>query len=104
MEGIVQELLRLESAKNKALIAGNALDYEQSVRAQLHALDCTPGIDVESRLDPERLRALAKLIRQNIMLYWNLMSVSPVFELTRAAYTADGGLETRIERRIQVEA
>jgi hypothetical protein len=104
MQGIVQELLRLEYAKEKALINGDAPAYDESVRAQLHALDSTTTILAsEARQHPDQLKDLAKLVRRNIALFWNLMSVSPAFERSRGGYTALGGIETCAMRQIQVK-
>ena len=104
MQGIVQELLRLEGAKQKALLEGNAPAYDESVRAQLHALDSASDLTADARLSADNLNALAKMMRQNASLFLNLMSVSPVFLLTRAGYTANGSVETPAGGRIQVEA
>jgi hypothetical protein len=104
MEGILQELVRLECAKQKALIEGNAPVYEDSVRAQLHALDSTSSLETVARRYPDCLHSLAKLMRQNMVLFWNLMSVSPAFELSRVGYTSEGAIETQVGGRVQVEA
>jgi hypothetical protein len=103
MQTIVQELLRLECAKEKALIDGDAPAYDESVRAQLHALDSTTTLEADARQHPDQLRDLAKIARRNIALFWNLMSVSPVFERSRSGYTSQGSIETPAVGQIQVE-
>ena len=105
MQGIVQELLRLECAKQKALIDGDAPAYDEFVRAQLHFLDSnTTNLESDARRHAGQLKELAKAVRLNTALFWNLMSVSPAFERIRAGYTAEGSIETRLVHRIQVEA
>jgi hypothetical protein len=104
MNGIVEELLRLERAKQKALIEGDAPAYDEAVRAQLHALDSTPNLEADARLASDELATLAKVIRLNAALFWNLMSVSPAFERSRSGYNARGTVETQVAGRIQVEA
>ena len=103
MLGIVQELLRLECAKENALIEGDAPAYDESVRAQLHALDSTTVLEADARQHPDQLRDLAKLVRRNIALFWNLMSVSPAFERSRTGYTSQGSVETRAVAQVKVE-
>jgi hypothetical protein len=102
MQTVVQELLRLECAKEKALIDGDAPSYAESVRAQLHALDSTNTFETDARRNPDQLRDLAKVVRRNIALFWNLMSVSPAFERS-CGYTSQGSIETQGSGQIQVE-
>lgn len=105
MQGIVEEFLRLECAKQKALIESNAPAYDESVRAQLHFLDSnTSSLESDARQHPDQVKELAKVSRLNTALFWNLMSVSPAFDRSRTGYTARGSLETPVVRRIQVEA
>jgi len=104
MHGILEELLRLERAKQQALIEGNAPAYDESVRAQLHALESSPDLETDARLSPDKLAALARIIRLNIALFWNRMALSPVFELSRVRYTAQGTIETQTTCTIEVEA
>lgn len=104
MQGIVQELLRLERAKQQALIRGDAPAYDESVREQLHVLNSSSCLEADARENPDQLKQLAIVVRRNIALFWNLMSISPVFEGSRAGYTAQGNIETRVSGRVQVEA
>ncbi len=104
MDGIVQELLRLESAKKTALIEGNAPAYDESVRAQLHLLDAPNHLESAARTSPEDLAALASLLRFNTSLFLNLVSTSAVFAHNITGYSAGGKIEARIEARIAVEA
>ena len=104
MSRIVQELLRLECAKQRALIEGDAPAYDESVRAQLHLLDSTTDLETAARHCPDTLATLAKTVRLNVVLFWNRISVSPAFQFISAGYTAGGEIETRIGRRIQVKA
>lgn len=105
MDGIVQELLRLERAKQKALIDGNAPAYDESVRAQLYCLDShTSDLTTAARLFPNEFATLSGILRQNVALFWNLMRVSPVYEHTRGGYTVEGNIETQVGRRLEVQA
>src|SRR5215467_9588486 len=104
MHGILEELLRLERAKQQALIEGNAPVYDESVRAQLHVLESNLDLETDARLFPDKLATLGRIIRLNAALFWNRMAVSPVFERSRVRYTAQGTIETRTGCSIEVEA
>ena len=108
MDGIVEELLRLEGEKNKALVEANAPAYDTSVRAQLHLLDSTPqdGLKAAARKSPEELAALSRLLQHNTALFQNLISTSPVFAMNPSGYKADGKTEAEalVAGRIAVEA
>ncbi|HEY2382966.1 MAG TPA: hypothetical protein VGK48_17455 [Terriglobia bacterium] len=67
MDGLVNELLRLESAKHKALVEIDASSYDASVCAQRRLIaisrDATDCVS-----DLERLLALSQLITLNTRL------------------------------------
>ena len=75
MDGLVKELLRLESAKHKALIEIDALSYEAHVQSQLRLV----SISKESAgnvTDLKGLLSLSQLITLNADLLKNLMATS----------------------------
>ena len=86
MDGLLEELLRLESAKYKALIEIDASAYEASVHAQLRLLSSSRNIRVEA-FSVDRLQALSELITLNTRLLQNLVSSTPAFNQNR--YTAE---------------
>jgi hypothetical protein len=104
MDGIITELLRLEGAKRSALIEGNAPAYDEHVRAQLRLLDSATDLESAARKSPKDLDALSKLLRLNTALFRNLVSTSSLFLLNQIGYTSTGNMETRVGRRIAVEA
>ena len=71
MDGILEELLRLEDRKRLALIDLNAALYEDSVREQARLIE-DPGISAEARSWPDKLLTFSKLARLNADLYANL--------------------------------
>lgn len=87
MDGLVKELLRLESAKHKALVEIDAPAYDAHVRKQLRLLSRKPADDTTS---VERLLALSQLITLNTRLLDNLVSTSPLFAFGRNGSTAAG--------------
>jgi hypothetical protein len=72
MDGILEELLRLEGSKRRALIDLNAAEYEISVRQQTRLIE-DPGISTEARNWPDKLLTFSKLAELNANLYSNLM-------------------------------
>jgi hypothetical protein len=104
MDGIVEELLRLEGAKNKALIACDARAYDEHVRAQLHLLDSASDLKAAAQKSPEALATLSKLIHHNTSLFLNLVSTSALFAMNQNCYSAKGDAQTHISARIAVEA
>jgi len=104
MDGIVEELLRLEGVKSEALINRNAPVYDESVREQLYLLDSSPNLAEQARLSSESLAKLAKLIRLNTALFLNLASSSAAFQLTQSAYTSTGRTDALVHSRFVVEA
>jgi hypothetical protein len=103
MDGILDQLLRLESAKHRALIESNAADYEANVRAQLRLVDDNPGLPRCASEAPGQAAVLSKLIRLNTALVLNLISASPVLRLIQTAYTREGSPEELTDSRFSVE-
>lgn len=87
---LVEELLRLEGAKNRALVSFDAGTFDESTRAQLRLLEENPDIVIGPDIRPERLNSLSNLIRLNTSLVLNLHSISPWIVLALQGYTADG--------------
>ncbi|HYR42271.1 MAG TPA: hypothetical protein VER98_04565 [Terriglobia bacterium] len=105
MDGLVEELLRLESAKHKALIEIDASAYDAHVQTQLRLISDSKGCaDKVSNVD--RLLALSQLITLNTRLLQNLISTTPLFAFSKNSYTAQGGisLPAAISQRLSIEA
>lgn len=101
MDGLVEELLRLEDAKHKALVQIDAAAYDDCVREQMHALTAVPA----GQPNVERLLALSQLIQINKRLLHNLVSTTPWFAFNQNGYTANGGVATGANTgRVSVEA
>jgi hypothetical protein len=105
MDGLVEELLRLESAKHKALVEIDASAYEAHVQTQLRLLSVSKG-STDNTTTVERLLALSQLITLNTRLLHNLVSTSPLFAFNKNSYTAKGrvSMPAAISRRVSVEA
>ena len=107
MNGIVEELLRLEGAKHIALIEGNAPAYDESVRAQVLLLDSSRDLESSARTSPEKLSVLSRLIRHNTSLFLNLISTSAIFAQNCTSYSPSGDLAVSAgfaRRKIAVRA
>jgi len=105
MDGLVEELLRLESAKHLALIEIDASAYDASVREQLHLLAVSKGSPHNKVSSVERLLSLSQLITLNTRLLQNLISTSPLFAFNKNGYTAKGRASMpATSRRVFVEA
>ena len=104
MDGLVEELLRLESAKHEALVLIDAAAYEASVREQMRLLVVSK--DADKRVSNfERLLSLSQLITLNTRLLQNLISTNPRFAFNKNGYTAKGRASLpAISRRVSVEA
>jgi|SRR6266853_1136016 len=89
MDGLVEELLRLESAKHKALIEIDACAYDASVREQLRLVSVSK-VTRDSAASVDRLLALSQLITLNSRLLQNLVSTTPWFAFSKNGYTAEG--------------
>ena len=104
MDGLVEELLRLESAKHKALVEIDATAYDVNVQAQLRLLSLRKASAGEVT-NIEQLFALSQLITLNTRLLHNLVSTSPLFAFSKNGYTADGRISIpTVPRRVAVEA
>ncbi len=103
MDGLVEELLRLETAKHKALVHIDAQSYDATVQEQMRLLaDSKDTLNQVTSI--ERALALSQLITLNARLLQNLISTTPLFALSTDGYTAKGGLpEPAAPRRISVE-
>jgi hypothetical protein len=103
MDGLVEELLRLESAKHKALIEIDASAYDANVRAQLHLLSASKRT-ADKVTSVERLLALSQLITLNTRLLQNLVSTTPWFAFNKNGYTAEGRLSLQSNpQRLSIE-
>jgi hypothetical protein len=105
MDGLVEELLRLESAKHKALIEIDASAYDAHVQTQLSLISGSKGFAGKVS-NVERLLALSQLITLNTRLLQNLVSTTPLFAFSKNSYTAQGGisLPASISQRLSIEA
>ena len=104
MDGLVAELLRLESAKHKALVEIDASAYDVHVQTQLRLLSVSRN-STDKTTNVERLLALSQLITLNTRLLHNLVSTSPLFAFNKNGYTAKGRASLpAISRRVSVEA
>ena len=86
MDGLVEQLLRLESAKHQALVEINPSAYDANVRNQ-RRLIASNGTPVVQDSDLERLLSLSQLITLNERLLQNLMSTNLWFASNRANQT-----------------
>ena len=75
MDGILEELLRLEGAKNHALIDLDSEVYEDSVQKQIGLIN-DPGLPEAARSDKDTLVAISKLSSFNTTLYENLLATA----------------------------
>ena len=89
MDGLVEELLRLESAKHKALVEIDASAYDLNVRAQMRLLAFSKDAPYKVS-SVERLLALSQLITLNTRLLQNILSTSPLFAFHKNGYTSKG--------------
>ena len=104
MDGLVNELLRLESAKHKALIEIDAPAYDANVREQMRLIAVSKR-NPKPVSDIERLLTLSQLITLNTRLLQNLISTSPVFAFSKNGYAANGRASAPVvSRRVSIEA
>jgi len=89
MEGILEELLRLENVKHHALLTLNSEVYEGSVSQQNSLIDNT-GFSAADKSGSVNLLAFSKLARLNSSLYENLLSTAPWVEMARRSYSDQG--------------
>jgi hypothetical protein len=103
MDGLVEQLWRLESAKHRALVSIDAPAYEATVREQMRLLGASKGTIRVTNL--ERLLALSQLITLNTRLFKNLVSSTPVFNFSGNGYAANGDVSVQsLSPRLSVEA
>lgn len=99
---LVEDLIRLETAKKDALIRFDAGAYAENAREQACLAEAMLGLaPAQFRLDD--LLTLTRLIRLNTSLVLNLHSISPALALARSGYTAAGAVLTAPSRRVSFE-
>jgi hypothetical protein len=105
MDGLVNELLRLEDAKHKALVEIDASAYDDNVRKQMHLLAASKGIPSDPTTDVDHLLALSQLITLNTRLLQNLVSTTPWFAFSGNSYTSNGNVAAaQTSGRLSLEA
>lgn len=108
MDGLVEELLRLESAKHKALVEIDASAYDTTVREQMRLLSVSRNSTVDKLASVERLLTLSQLITLNTRLLQNLISTTPWFAFNQTGYTSKGRVAAASAaaagRRVSIEA
>jgi hypothetical protein len=92
MDGILEELLRLEGVKNRALIDLDPAAYEDSVQRQIGLIN-DPGISEAARTGKETLAAISKLSNFNTSLFENLLATAPWILAASRSYTGQGQIE-----------
>src|SRR4051812_38606702 len=100
MDGLVEELLRLEDAKHKALVSIDAPAYDDNVRKQMLLLSSSRTAQAAPAADVDRLLALSQLITLNSRLLQNLVSTTPWFAFSENSYTATGNVTARTAGRV----
>jgi len=104
MDGLVEELLRLENSKHTALILIDAAAYDATVREQMQLL-ATSAESIRKVTNVEKLLALSQLITLNTRLLQNLMATTPLFNVIGNGYAANGHVSLRqTPSRVSVEA
>ena len=104
MDGLVEELLRLENAKNTALVSIDATAYDHGVHEQIRLLEASKDATA-SVTNVDQLKALQQLIRVNTRLLKNLLLTWPLLVLGAGCYTATGQLPAPASARsVSVEA
>ena len=103
MDGIIEELLRLEDAKHHALVGLNSEAYEASVQKQVRLLD-DPGISAAARAGSDKLLAFSKIARINTSLYENLLATAPGILTPSRSYTGQGHISEPLTRGFSAEA
>ncbi len=104
---VVKGLLELEGEKHQALINNDTAAFEDRVRAQNRLLSAFPKLKLNSDIPPDQLVALSRLIRLNIALVCNIVSVSPAPPIINNEYTSRGtaAISTgRLKTRVSYEA
>jgi hypothetical protein len=89
MDGILEELLRLEGVKNRALIDLDPQVYEDSVQKQVNLIN-DPRISDAARTGADTLAAISRLNSFNTTLYENLLATAPWILAASRSYTGQG--------------
>src|SRR5678815_1513489 len=89
MDGILEELLRLEGVKNRALMDLDPQVYEDSVQKQLHLIN-EPRITDAACTGADTLAAISRLNSFNLTLYENLLATAPWILAASRSYTGQG--------------
>jgi hypothetical protein len=104
MDGLVEELLRLESAKHEALILLDAPAYDAKCGEQMRLVAASRAV-VTAVKNVEQLLALSQLITLNTRLLQNLISTTPMFAVNANGYASNGRVPLQqFPRRVSVEA
>jgi hypothetical protein len=108
MAGLVEQLLELEGAKHRALMACDATAYEESVKSQLQLLNTAGELRAAAEASPAKVEVLSRLIRLNTHLLLNHFSASPAFAANgvlgrSSGYTATGARDARPPSRFSVD-
>lgn len=88
MDGIIDELLRLEDAKHQALIGLDPATYDRSVREQTVLIE-DGRFASEARKGADKLLAFSKLANLNTSLYRSLLTTMP-WLVAQRGYTETG--------------
>jgi hypothetical protein len=104
MDGLVEQLLRLENSKHTALILIDAAAYDATVREQMRVLSASAE-SLRKVTNVEKLLELSQLITLNTRLLQNLMATTPLFNAVGAGYAANGRVSLQqTPSRVSVEA
>jgi hypothetical protein len=68
MDGILEQLLRLEDAKHHALLEADAVAYDDYVRKQTGLIN-NPRISCEAQLFPGKMLELSRLANDNSRVF-----------------------------------
>ena len=104
MDGLVEQLLRLENAKHRALVEIEASAYQNSVRRQQRLIAKWKGTPSERNTDIKSLLALSQLITLNTRLLQNLESTTPWFVSSGDVYSSKRVADARTSRGLSAEA
>jgi hypothetical protein len=104
MDGVLDELLRLEDVKHQALINLDPVNYHRSVQDQIALLEDS-RLSEEVAAGTEKLHNLSRLARINGILYLNLLSTAPWLDTLSRAYGDNGQMtDSSVPGRFTVEA
>jgi hypothetical protein len=103
MDGILEELLRLEDAKHRALINLDSGAYEDSVQKQVRLIN-DPAVAEAARTGTDKLLALSELANINTRLYENLLATAPWIDVASRSYTGEGQITDPAKPGFSAEA